>query len=79
MDISLREIDDIRNVLFKILERDKEINTRGFYEYSVFPELEYHWNKYLLAGICRTYFSEQILLINTENMYNITDFIIRKA
>lgn len=55
-----------------------DIDTRKFNAYSFLPNLKYQWNKYLLAGIVRTYFNEYYDIEYTNTMYNLTDFIIRR-
>ena len=56
----------------------KEIDTRTFNGYGMFPKLKYNWNKYLLVGIVRTYLLDDFAIDYTDNTYRTTDFIIRR-
>lgn len=73
-DDDLRGIKKIINLL---ISNFKCIDTRIFNGYSMFPKIKYEWNKYLLVGIVRSYFSDVFTIDNTDNTYNTTDFIIR--
>lgn len=54
------------------------INTKSYKGYLKLPKISnYEWNKYLLVGICRTYFSDTFSVENTENRYDTTDYIIK--
>ena len=74
-DETLRNIKKIINL---ILNNFKEIDTRTFNGYGMFPKLKYNWNKYLLVGIVRTYLSDDFAIDYTDNTYRTTDFIIRR-
>ena len=74
-DETLRNIKKIINLL---LNNFKEIDTRTFNGYGMFPKLKYIWNKYLLVGIVRTYLSDDFAIDYTDNTYRTTDFIIRR-
>jgi hypothetical protein len=72
------KINEIKKTIDLILNNFGEINTDKFNGYSLFPKISYTWNKYLLVGIIRSYLSDFFDIINTENMYNKTDFVIRR-
>lgn len=72
------KINEIKKTIDLILNNFGEINTEKFNGYSLFPKISYTWNKYLLVGVIRSYLSGCFDITNTENMYNITDFIIRR-
>lgn len=69
------ELDRILNLIF---DRTDKIDTRSFNGYSMLPRFNYSWNKYLLAGIIRGYYSDRYTIENTDTFYNKTDFIIRR-
>jgi len=80
LNIPNSTIDGIKNVIDLIVEKDGEIKTEHFKAYQIFPKIpNRNWNKYLLAGIVRTYLNESFEIENTTNMYSSTDFIIRRA
>lgn len=72
------KVNEIKKILDLILNNFGEINTDKFNGYSLFPKISYIWNKYLLVGVIRSYLSNEFDITNTENMYNKTDFIIRR-
>ena len=54
------------------------IDTRTFDRYSTLPPVPGRtWDKYLLAGVVRSYFSNDYELSYTDPNYKITDFIIK--
>lgn len=69
-----------KNVIDLILNSSKEksINTISFNGYPLLPKMNYMWNKYLFIGIVRSFLSDGYTIENTSNMYNLTDFIIRR-
>jgi hypothetical protein len=71
-------ISDIDDSIMLILNNSTSINTETFRGYYIFPKFNYNWNKYLLAGVVRTFLSDKYLVENTSNSYNKTDFIIRR-
>lgn len=71
-------IRNIKKTINLLLNNFNEIDTRKFNGYSMFPKLKYGWNKYLLAGITRTFLSDDFVVDYTENKYKTTDFIIRR-
>lgn len=76
--ISESNLKEIEKMLELIFNRFDEIDTRKFNGYSMLPKLTYLWNKYLLVGIIRSFFSEKYEIQNTETTYDSTDFIIRR-
>lgn len=77
-DISINELVQIDNLLKLMIERFNKIDTTSFSGYMMLPKLKYHWNKYLLVGIIRSYFPNEYEIENTSNFYDQTDFIIRR-
>lgn len=71
--------NEIENSITLILDNTSFINTKNFRGFFILPRLNYRWNKYLLAGIVRTYFRESLFIENTTSYYNNTDYIIRRV
>ena len=59
-------------------DKYNELDTSVFKGYQMLPKMPVPWNKYLLIGIIRSYFDEQFEIENKNNMYNNTDFVIRR-
>ena len=78
-EINDEQLSEIDNMLELIFNRFSSINTKQFNGFAMLPKLKYHWNKYLLVGIIRTYFNKKYQIENTDNFYDKTDFIIRRA
>ena len=78
IDIDENKLKEIRKCLDIILCKIEKIDTSNFRSYILFPLLKYHWNKYLLVGIIRSYFSEIYEIQNTCEFYDKTEFIIRR-
>jgi hypothetical protein len=78
LNIDDKFIKDFRNTFELIFSKFECVDTRIFNGYMVLPQLDYKWNKYLLVGIIRSYFSDLYNVENTEIFYDKTDFIIRK-
>lgn len=76
--ITESHLKEIEKMLDLIFNRFDEIDTRKFNGYAMLPKLTYLWNKYLLVGIVRSYFSKIYEIENTETTYDSTDFIIRR-
>ncbi len=70
----LKEIHDFIEMVVK----EKELKTDNFDGYFMLPRIEKPWNKYLLVGIIRSYFSNEFEIENTTNYYDTTDFIVRR-
>ena len=70
----LKEIHDFIEMVVK----EKELKTDNFDGYFMLPIIEKPWNKYLLVGIIRSYFSNEFEIENTTNYYDTTDFIVRR-
>lgn len=79
MAISNSHLNDFKGMMELIFSRFDFINTRQFNGYQMLPNVPYHWNKYLLVGIIRSYFSDEYVVENTETSYDLTDFIIRRS
>lgn len=60
LDIDPEVLDKIKNELTYYLESYCIIDSESYAGYNVFPSINIVWNKYLLLGLCRTYFKEII-------------------
>ena len=78
LNISYDVLLEIEKTLNFIFDKYSVINTESFNGYIMFPKIGYQWNKYLLAGVIRTYFIDKFEIENTEDSYDITNFIIRR-
>jgi hypothetical protein len=78
LELSEEQLAGIDKSLNLILRNRDLIDTRSFKGYYLFPRLGPVWNKYLLAGIVRSFFEEQYEVGTTNNTYSQTDFIIRR-
>ncbi|MBP3920549.1 MAG: hypothetical protein J6D28_03175 [Bacilli bacterium] len=78
LDISSSELENIKKSVDLILNNFGIINTENFKGYSLLPKIKYGWNKYLLIGILRTFYSDDYEIINTGNKYSNTDFEVRR-
>lgn len=77
-EISEEELKEIDESLKLIFTRMKLIDTKTFKGYYIFPQINRRWNKYLLIGVLRTYFSDKYDIENTINTYDTTEFLIRR-
>lgn len=79
MNIDDKFLNKFENLFNLVFSKVDEVNTKTFNGYNLLPNLSnYTWNKYLLVGIIRTYFSDKYDIENTDRHFDITDFIIRK-
>lgn len=78
INIKQSELENIKKIIDLIINNFGDINTMHFKGYSLLPKIKYTWNKYLLIGILRTFYSEDYEIINTGNKYSNTDFEVRK-
>lgn len=78
LNASQEQINQLKTALELIINSNNVIDTRVFMGYRIFPKFNHPWNKYLLAGIVRSYLSESFEIENTTNTYDDTDFIIRR-
>ena len=76
-EISEDKLEKIKEFI-ELLLKGKEFRTDNFDGYFMLPKLNKPWNKYLLIGIIRTYFSDEYEIENTTNFYDTTDFIVRR-
>lgn len=79
MNLSEIKLNEIKKSIDLILDNFDVIDTTKFNGYSLLPKIGFIWNKYLLAGIVRSYFSEFYDIKNTDNRYISTDFEIRRV
>lgn len=78
LNICSGELENIKKSVDLILNNFGVINTENFKGYSLLPKIKYVWNKYLLIGILRTFYSDDYEIINTGNKYSNTDFEVRR-
>lgn len=79
LNIKDEVINQLKKILSLILKEHKQIDTNTFKGYVMFPSITLPWNKYLLVGIVKTYLSEWFEVVNTENRYLETDYIIKEV
>ena len=77
-NLTASQLNQIKKAIDLILKNFGNINTKQFKGYSLLPKIQYSWNKYLLVGIIRTFYSDEYEIINTTNTYSNTDFEIRR-
>ena len=75
-DIDLKRLSELLEL---IISKSGDINTNEFSGYSMLPNLNYPWNKYLLAGVARTFLGEKFIVESYGSDYRIADFIIKKV
>ena len=76
-NISEESLLKIKELLDLIL-KNNVLKTEEFNGYFMLPKLDRPWNKYLLAGVIRSYFRDEYEVENTTKHYDTTDFIIRR-
>lgn len=64
--------------LVELILKNNNLKTEEFNGYFMLPKLDRPWNKYMLVGIIRSYFSDEYEIENTTRFYDTTDFIIRR-
>lgn len=77
--LSDNALNQIKNEIEFYINSFGNIDTRIYRGYGLYPLFGYVWNKYLLAGIVRTFFSDAYDIELTDSAYDLTDFIIRRA
>lgn len=75
--IEPQDLEKIKKELLYYINSFGPINTQSYSDYNSLPSLEYDWNKYLLVGITRSYFSNFFEIENTSNKHKCADFIIK--
>lgn len=78
LGITQQQLLQLNQLLDLVFDKYKELDTSIFKGYQMLPKMPVPWNKYLLIGIIRSYFDEQFEIENKNNMYNNTDFVIRR-
>ena len=78
LGITQEQLTQLNQLLDLIFDKYNELDTSVFKGYQILPKMPTPWNKYLLIGIIRSYFDEQFEIENKNNMYNNTDFVIRR-
>ena len=72
------KLDKIKHEIDYFLNSFGCLDTSKHQNYDSYPNIGYKWNKYLLVGIIRCYFSDLFDIEYTDTMYTKTDFIIRR-
>ena len=72
------DINKFSQILENYFKTHDRINTVNFKDFAEFEILKFNWNKYLLVGLIRTFYSDEYSIIETNKKYNLTDFIIKK-
>lgn len=67
---------EVRDWVLKCLKTNGSLDTRQFVSFEGMPQLPLPWNKYLFAGILRSYFSYMFKIEDTNDQYQATDFVI---
>ena len=75
-DIDSVALDKILKEIKYYIKSFGPIDTSVYADYSCFPSLAYQWNKYLLVGIVRTFFREELYVETTGGNVNSSEFII---
>ena len=78
-NISNSELEEINRIINILLDKYKVLDTKNMRDYTLFPKINYSWNKYMLIGILRTYFPEYYEIKNISNTYINVDFEIRRS
>ncbi len=76
LEINDSQLEELKYELNYYINSFGPIDTRKYNDYINLPKLKIGWNKYLLVGIVRTYFSDYYSIKYTETTYDATDFII---
>lgn len=72
------KVTKIKDGLTNYISRFNEIDLRDVTIYEDLPETNFARNKYLLAGIIRTYFGNTFNIKYTDRTYRGTEFIVTK-
>ena len=72
------KLEQIRKNVRLLVARFGEYNTKEIENHTHgYPHLSYPWNRYLLASIVSTYFSDEFETVFTEENYKKTDCVIK--
>lgn len=77
--INDNQLDKIKWNLDLLSKKTDSILLSKISRFHTFPQLDYQWNEYLLAGVIRTYLNGYFELENTFNQYNKTKFILKRG
>ncbi|WP_203276385.1 hypothetical protein [Metamycoplasma hominis] len=69
IDIAPAVLDKIEKELLYYLDSFGSIDSETYAGYNSMPSLNVSWNKYLLLGLCRTYFNELISIKYNRKQY----------
>ena len=76
MSLAQNQIEQIKNELSFYINSFGKINTIKYKGYDSLPDIGYKWNKYLLAGIVRSYLSDFFKINYLGNTYKTVEFEI---
>ncbi|MGI6701251.1 MAG: hypothetical protein ACOX3U_02120 [Christensenellales bacterium] len=62
LDIDTVKLSNIKNDLLFYLDSFGDIDSESYNGYGSLPLIGITWNKYLLVGLCRSYFTNEILI-----------------
>ncbi len=78
LGITPEQLKELSKLLDLIFDKYNELDTSVFKGYQMLPKMPIAWNKYLLIGIIRSYLDDKYEIENKNNMYNNTEFVIRR-
>lgn len=76
LDINSNQLDEIKKELLYYLESFGNLQSELYFSYNILPAISIDWNKYLLLGLCRSYFSDIIAVKYLGKQYKRLEFIL---
>jgi hypothetical protein len=67
MGLEEYQLDDIKRELESLINKKGKLDTASFADYSLFPDIGYKWNQYLLSGLVRTFYPENFDLVDVQD------------
>lgn len=78
LDIKENQLKEIHNVLHLIMDKTNALQLKDFNGYQMFPTIKFGWNKYVLAGIVRSYFDDEFQALSDGQDYRVAEYEIRR-
>lgn len=78
LDIKENQLKEIHSVLHLIMDKTSAIQLKDFIGYQMFPTIKLGWNKYILAGIVRSYFDDEFQVLSDGQDYRVAEYEIRR-
>ncbi len=78
MDIDNNVLEKIKKELSYYLKSFGTIDTSNYADYSSLPSLSFAWNKYLLIGIVRTYFSDEFVVKSSGGSFKTAEYTVEE-